>query len=111
MFSLTSKFSKLWLRIRLHLASKRFAQRIGKSTKFSYFLVAHGIVHQHYVPHTLQQKGLVEKKNHTLKEMANCMMHSKDLPPILWVEAVNCVNYIQNCTSHKALDHMTPKEA
>lgn len=39
------------------------------------------------------------------------MMHSRDLPPIFWAEAVNCTNYIQNHTPHRALDHMTPEEA
>ena len=28
-----------------------------------------------------------------------------------WAEAINCENYIQNEMPHKALQHMTPKEA
>lgn len=39
------------------------------------------------------------------------MMHSQDLPPIFWAKVFNCGNYIQNCTTHQGLDHMTPKEA
>lgn len=39
------------------------------------------------------------------------MMNSQDLLPIFYVEAVNCANYIQNCTPHQALYHIPPKEA
>ena len=28
-----------------------------------------------------------------------------------WAEAINCANHIQNRMRHKALRHMTPKEA
>jgi hypothetical protein len=34
---------------------------------------------QHTVPYTPQQNGVAERKNHTLKEMANCMIQSKGL--------------------------------
>ena len=74
-------------------------------------MATQGIIHQHSVPHTPQQNGLAERKNRTLKEMANCMMHSRDIPPIYWVEAVNCANYIQNHTPHRALEHLTSEEA
>ena len=46
---------------------------------FINFCTEHGIQMQHTVPYTPQQNGVAEKKNHTLKEMANCMLQSKGL--------------------------------
>ena len=34
---------------------------------------------QHTIPYTPQQNDVAERKNHTLKEMANCMIQSKGL--------------------------------
>jgi hypothetical protein len=66
---------------------------------------------QHNVPYTPQQNGVVERKNHTLKEMANCMIQSKGLSLKYWAEAINCANYIVNHTPTKALKNITPEEA
>jgi transposase InsO family protein len=69
-----------------------------------------GIQLQHTVPYTPQQNGVAERKNRSLKEMANCMLQSKSLAPKLWDEAINCAAYIQNCIPHKALKGTTPFE-
>ena len=53
---------------------------------------------QHIVPYTPQQNGVVEWKNHTLKEMANCMIQSKGPSLEYWAKAINCANYIFNRT-------------
>jgi hypothetical protein len=66
---------------------------------------------QHIVPYTPQQNGVAERKNHTLKEMANCMIQSKGLSLKYWAEAINCANYIVNRTPTKALKNITPEEA
>eukprot|EP00253_Pinus_taeda_P035879 PITA_35879 len=66
---------------------------------------------QHTVPYTPQQNGVAERKNRTLKEMANCMLQSKELSLNYWAEAVNCANYILNRTPTKALKNITPEEA
>jgi len=66
---------------------------------------------QHTVPYTPQQNGVAERKNHTLKEMANCMLQYKELSLNYWAEAINCENYILNCTPTKDLKNITPKEA
>ena len=81
------------------------------SKEFKEFCNEHGILHQHSVPYTPTQNGVAERKNRTLKEMANCMIQSKNLPSNFWAEAVNCANYIQNQMPHKAVLHMTPEEA
>jgi hypothetical protein len=43
--------------------------------------------------------------------MANCMIQSKGLNLKYWVEAINCANYIINCTPTKALKNITLEEA
>jgi len=64
---------------------------------------------QHTIPYTPQQNGVAERKNHTLKEMANCMIQSKGLSLKYWVKAINCENYIVNSTPTKSLKNITPE--
>jgi hypothetical protein len=66
---------------------------------------------QHTIPYTPQQNGVAERKNRTLKEMANCMIQSKGLSLQYWEEAINCESYIVNRTPTKALKNITPEEA
>jgi hypothetical protein len=66
---------------------------------------------QHIAPYTPQQNGVAERKNRTLKEMANCMIQSKGLSRQYWAEAINCANYIVNHTPTKALKNITSEEA
>ena len=49
------------------------------NNKFTAFCTEQGIQQQHIVPYTPQQNGVDERKNCTLKEMANCMIHSKGI--------------------------------
>jgi hypothetical protein len=70
-----------------------------------------GIQLQHIVPYTLQQNGVVEQKNRSLKEMSSCMIHAKSLPQILWVGELNCATYIQNKYAHISIKDKTPYEA
>eukprot|EP00253_Pinus_taeda_P011169 PITA_11169 len=66
---------------------------------------------QHTVPYTPQQNGVAERKNRTLKEMANCMLQSKGLSLSFGAEAINCANYIINRTPTKVLKNINPEEA
>jgi len=66
---------------------------------------------QHTVSYTPQKNGVAERKDHTLKEMANCMLQSKRLSLCFWAEAINCDNYIVNHTPTKALKNIRPEEA
>jgi transposase InsO family protein len=70
-----------------------------------------GIQLQHIVPYTLQQNGVAERKNRSLKEMASCMLHARSLPSKIWDEALNYANYIQNISPHRSVKDMTPFEA
>ena len=66
---------------------------------------------QHTIPYTPQKNGVAERNNHTLKEMANCMLQSKGLGLNFWEEAINCANYIVNLTPTKVLKNITLEEA
>eukprot|EP00253_Pinus_taeda_P023024 PITA_23024 len=78
---------------------------------FINFCTENGIQMQHTVPYTPQQNGVAERKNRTLKEMANCMLQSKGLSLSFWAEAINFANYIINRTLTKVLRNITPEEA
>ena len=54
------------------------------NNKFINFCTKHGIQLQHTIPYTPQQNGVAERKNCTLKEMANCMLQSKGLGLNFW---------------------------
>eukprot|EP00253_Pinus_taeda_P011170 PITA_11170 len=73
------------------------------NNKFINFCTEHGIQMQHIVPYTPQQNSVAERKNCTLKEMANCMPQSKGLILNFWAEAINCAKYIVNRTPTNVL--------
>ena len=52
------------------------------------FCTQHGIIHEITTPYSPQSNGVVERKNHTLKEMMNAMLISSGLPQNMWGEAI-----------------------
>eukprot|EP00253_Pinus_taeda_P019350 PITA_19350 len=67
------------------------------------FCTEHGIKLQHIVPYSPQQNGVAERKNHTLKEMANYEKHKALEPKI---EKCIFVGYSENVKGYRLL---TPK--
>ena len=63
------------------------------------------------VPYTPQKNGVAERKNRTLKEMANCMLQSKGLSLNFWAKEINYENYIVNLPPTKVSKNITPEEA
>ena len=55
-----------------------------------------GITHQFAAPRTPQQNGVVERKNHTLQEMAHAVIHGNKIPQRFWAEALSTACYIIN---------------
>ncbi|GJT15024.1 retrovirus-related pol polyprotein from transposon TNT 1-94 [Tanacetum coccineum] len=55
-----------------------------------------GIEHQTSTPRTLEQNGVVERRNHTLVEAARTMLSASKLPLSFWAEAVATACYTQN---------------
>ena len=80
------------------------------SKEFDTYLHENGIKRQLTTAHTLQQNGVVERRNRTVMEMARCMALGKGLPKSFWVEAVNTAVYILNQSFTKALTGKTPLE-
>jgi hypothetical protein len=80
------------------------------NNNFTSYCTTQGIQMQHTISYTPQQNGVVERKNRTLKEMANCMIQSKGLSIKYWEEEINCANYIVNRTPTKALKNIKPEE-
>ena len=81
------------------------------NNKFINFCTKHGIQLPHSVPYTPKQNGVAERKNSTLKEIANCMLQLKWVSLNFWAETINCANYIVNRTPTKVLKNITPEEA
>jgi len=73
------------------------------NNKFINFFIEHGIQMKHTIPYTSQQNDVAERKNHTLKKMANCMHQSKGLSLKFLAKAINCANYIVNHTPTNVL--------
>ena len=81
------------------------------NNKFITFCTEQGIQMLHIVPYTPQQNCVAERKNHTLKEMANCMLQSKGLSLHFWARSINCANYIVNHTPTNLVKNITQEES
>ena len=60
-----------------------------KNTQVELFLDEEGIKHEFSTPYTPQQNGVVEKKNHTLIDMARTMLDEYKTPDLFWCKAIN----------------------
>uniref|UniRef100_A0A2N9GEG7 Retrovirus-related Pol polyprotein from transposon TNT 1-94 n=1 Tax=Fagus sylvatica TaxID=28930 RepID=A0A2N9GEG7_FAGSY len=70
---------------------------------FAKFLQEHGIVAQYTMPGSLDQNGVVERRNRTLLDMVRSMLSSSNLPKSLWAEALKTAVYILNRVPTKAV--------
>eukprot|EP00253_Pinus_taeda_P035391 PITA_35391 len=61
-------------------------------------------------PHTLEQNGVVERKNHMITEVVRAVLHDQRLPKFLWTYAANIAVYVLNQFPHQALGSKNPKE-
>ncbi|KAJ7972126.1 Retrovirus-related Pol polyprotein from transposon TNT 1-94 [Quillaja saponaria] len=75
-------------------------QHIGP---FSKYLQECGIVAQYIMPGSLEQNGVAERRNRTLKDMMRSMMSRSNLPEYLWGEAIKIALYILNRVPSKAV--------
>ncbi|GKE25036.1 retrovirus-related pol polyprotein from transposon TNT 1-94 [Tanacetum coccineum] len=69
-----------------------------------------GIFHQKTVPRTSQQKGVVERRNHTLVEAARTMLIFSKALMFLWAEDVATACYTQNRSLIHTRHYKTPYE-
>ena len=75
---------------------------------FESFCNEHGYGHNFLAPINLQQNGVVERKNHTLKEMARTMLCENNLLKYFWRKAINTVCYVINRVIIRSLLSKTP---
>ena len=80
------------------------------STDFNEFCEKNGIHKELTAPYTLQQNGVVERKNRTVVEMSRSLLKGKGLPNNFWTETVSTVIYLLNISPTKAVQNQTPYE-
>jgi hypothetical protein len=69
-----------------------------------------GIQRHLTAPHTLEQNGVVERRNQTVMGMARSMLKAMRLPGWLWGEAVSTAVYILNRSLTQSVEGHTPHE-
>ena len=67
------------------------------------------IIHEVTTPSTLEQNGIAERKNRTLKDMMNAILISSVLPSNMWGEAILSTCDVLNRVPHKKI-RKTPYE-
>jgi transposase InsO family protein len=67
-----------------------------KNSQIKGFLEEEGIKHEFSSPYTPEQKGVVERKNRTLLDMARAMLDEYKTPDQFWAEAINTACYSIN---------------
>ncbi|GJT80837.1 retrovirus-related pol polyprotein from transposon TNT 1-94 [Tanacetum coccineum] len=106
------KFFKM-IQVRLKALVCRI--RIDNGTKFvnqtlrEYYEKV-GISHETFVSRSPQQNGVVERRNHTLIEVARTMLIYAKAPLFLWAEAVATTCYTQNRSIIRLRHGKTPYE-
>jgi transposase InsO family protein len=69
-----------------------------------------GIKRELSTPYNPQQNGVAERKNRTIMEAVNAMIHDQDLHMHLWAEAARTIVYVQNISPLRALGNETLEE-
>lgn len=71
----------------------------------------HGIIHQTSCPHSPQQNGVAERKNHHLLEVTRSLLIDQHVPHYLWGEALYSAVYLINRVPSRIVQFQTPLEA
>jgi transposase InsO family protein len=82
-----------------------------KSNEFKTFCEAHGIQQYLTVPYSLQQNGVMERRNQTIVAMAHSMIKSKGMLGRFWGEVVSTAVYLLNRAPTKSVVGMRSYEA
>jgi transposase InsO family protein len=80
------------------------------SKEFMDYYSRHGIKRKFFIAKTLQQNGVVERKNGTVQEMARTMLMDSKLTDIFWTHAVHTTIHIQNRVMLRNNTDKTPYE-
>ena len=85
----------------------------GREFENSYmesFYTRSGISQEFSAPITLQQNGVVERKNRVIQEMVRAMLYNKDVARNLWGEAINTACHTVNRVYFRPGTKKTPYE-
>ena len=80
------------------------------SNEFSTFCKDNGIRRELTQAHTPQQNGVSERRNRTIMERAQSILHDNNLPTYLWTEVVSHAVYLINRSPTRANSGATPEE-
>jgi hypothetical protein len=81
-----------------------------RNASFDELCLEHGIDQQFFAPRVPKHNRVVERKNHTLVEMARTMLHEHRTPRRFWVDAISTACYISNRIFLRSILHLTPFE-
>lgn len=77
---------------------------------FQRFFQDHGMKYQLTTPYSPPSNGLAERYNRTLLENTTTLLSDANLNRRHWPYAIAYVNYVRNCSPHRALKRLTPYE-
>jgi hypothetical protein len=78
-----------------------------RNASFDEFYLEHEIDQQFSAPRVPQQNGVVERKNHTLVEMARMMLDEHRALRRFWADAISIACYISNRIFLRSILHLT----
>jgi hypothetical protein len=81
-----------------------------RNVSFDEFCLEHGIDQQFSTLPVSQQNGVMERKNHTLVEIARTMLDEHRTPRRFWADAISTACYISNRIFLCSILHLTPFE-
>jgi transposase InsO family protein len=81
------------------------------TVEFAAYCADEGVTRHFSAPYTLQQNGVVERRNQTVVAMARALLKQWRMPAEFWGEAVVTAVYLQNRLPTKSLAGRTPYEA
>jgi hypothetical protein len=74
------------------------------------FILSMVLISSSLPPRVPQQNGVMERKNHTLVEMARTMIDEHRTPRRFWADAISIACYISNQIFLCSILHLTPFE-
>ena len=77
---------------------------------FEKFCEENRIMHNFSAPRTLQQNGVVERKNRSLEKLARTMLNEYDVRKYFWTDAVSTACYVLNRMFIRPILKITPYE-
>jgi hypothetical protein len=80
------------------------------AVEFSLYYADEGVQRHYSAPYSLQQNGVVERRNQMVVGMARALLKQRGMSAVFWGEAVVTTVYILNRSPTKALNGKTPYE-